>query len=184
MRIIGGRKKGMPLNSLKGMHLRPMKDNSRENIFNIIENYFEYEETRGLDLFSGTGSVSYEMASRGVPTVVAVDGNPTSVSFIEEEKERLGLPEIDVLKMDAFDYLKATEEQFDLIIIDPPFALEGKQNLVDLIIDRHVLAKKGWIIMEHFKKEGFDGHPNLRRTRKYGKSVFSFFGYTTDAPTP
>lgn len=184
MRIIGGRKKGMPLQPLKGMHLRPMKDNSRENIFNIIENYFEYEETKGLDLFSGTGSVSFEMASRGIPAVTAVDNHSASVSFIEREKERLGLEAVSVLKMDVFDYLKATEEQYDLIIIDPPFPLEHKQRLIDLIIDRQVLAGKGWIIMEHFKKEGFENHPNLRRTRKYGKSVFSFFGYTTDAPTP
>ncbi len=124
------------------------------------------------------------MASRGVPTVVAVDSHSASVSFIEAEKERLGLDEIQVLRMDVFDYLKATEQQYDLIIIDPPFPLENKQSLVDLIIDRQVLAEKGWIIMEHFKKEGFEDHPNLRRTRKYGKSVFSFFGYTTDAPTP
>ena len=184
MRIIGGRKRGMPLQVLKGMHLRPMKDNSRENIFNIIENYFEYEETKGLDLFSGTGSVSYEMASRGIPTVMAVDNHPSSVTFIEEQKERLGLPEISVLKMDVFDFLKATEEQYDLIIIDPPFLMERKQDLIDIIVERQVLAEKGWIIMEHFKKERFDNHPNLRRTRKYGKSVFSFFGYTTDAPTP
>lgn len=184
MRIIGGRKKGTALRPLKGMDLRPMKDNSRENIFNIIGNYFDFEDTRALDLFSGTGSVSYELASRGVPDVVAVDQHAASVAFIEEEKNRLGLEEIDVLKMDVFDYIRITESQFDLIIIDPPFAMEGKQQLVDLIIDRQVLAPKGWIIMEHFKKERFDGHPNLRRTRKYGKSIFSFFGYTTDKPTP
>lgn len=184
MRIIGGRKKGASIQPLKGMELRPMKDNSRENIFNIINNYFEFEDTRALDLFSGTGSVSYELASRGVPEVLAVDSHPASVSFIEEEKERLELHEIEVLRMDVFDYLKNTEEQFDLIIIDPPFAMEGKGDLVDIIIQREVLAQKGWVIMEHFKKEGFEQHPNLRRTRKYGKSVFSFFGYTTDAPTP
>jgi 16S rRNA (guanine(966)-N(2))-methyltransferase RsmD len=184
MRIIGGRKKGTVLKPLKGMALRPMKDNSRENIFNIITNYFEFEEINALDLFSGTGSVSYELASRGVPEVVAVDQHPASTTFIEAEAERLALPEITVIRMDVFDYLKAAISQFDLIIIDPPFALEGKQALIDLIIERQVLAPKGWIIMEHFKKESFEGHPNLRRTRKYGKSVFSFFGYTTDKPTP
>lgn len=184
MRIIGGRKKGAVLQPLKGMELRPMKDNSRENIFNIIANYFEFETIKALDLFSGTGSVSYELASRGVPEVMAVDEHPASVAFIEAEKARLDLEDISVLRMDVLDYLKATESQFDLIIVDPPFAMEGKQQVIDLIIERQVLAPKGWIIMEHFKKEGFEGHPNLRRTRKYGKSVFSFFGYTTDKPTP
>mgnify|MGYP006290954101 CR=1 FL=1 len=176
MRIIGGSKKGTAIQPPKSMKLRPIKDNSKENIFNIIWNYFDFEDITVLDLFSGTGGISYEFASRGTEHILAVDNHPSSVKFIEKETERLGFDDkIEVLRMSAFDYLKATDEQFDIIFIDPPFALENKRSLIDLIFDNNLLKPQGMVIMEHFKKEDFEDHPNFREYRKYGKSVFSFF---------
>ncbi len=157
------------------MKLRPIKDNSKENIFNIIWNYFDFEDLSVLDLFAGTGGISYEFASRGCQEVLAVDNHPQSVKFINKEKERLGLPQVEALQMNAFEYLRATSQVFDIIFIDPPFALADKKTLIDIIFERGLLKQDGWVIMEHFKKEEFDDHPNFREKRKYGKSVFSFF---------
>lgn len=175
MRIIGGSKKGKAIKPLKDMYLRPIKDNSKENIFNIIWNYFDFEDLTILDLFSGTGGISYEFASRGSQQVLAVDSHPASINFINKEKERLDLPQVETFQMNCFEYLKATDQQFDIIFIDPPFALDDKQTLIDIIFEKSLLKAGGWVIMEHFKKEVFTDHPNFHEKRKYGKSVFSFF---------
>ncbi len=183
MRIIGGSKKGKAIKPLKDMYLRPIKDNSKENVFNVIWNYFDFEDLSALDLFAGTGSISFEFASRGSQQVLAIDNHPASIDFINKEKERLDLPQVETFQMNCFEFLRATDQQFDIIFIDPPFALEDKRSLIDIIFEKGLLKPDGWVIMEHFKKEGFDDHPKFREKRKYGKSVFSFFENKGEDPS-
>lgn len=177
MRIISGNWKGHPLNPPKDLELRPTKDSSKESLFNVIWNYYDFEDIKVLDLFAGTGNISLEFASREARQVVAIEQNPKAVQFITEMAEKLEFFQLQALSMNVWDYLHTTNETFDLIFADPPYELEQKNELLNKIFERRLLNEKGMMVLEHFKQVDFDDHPNFLKKRKYGKTAFSFFGY-------
>lgn len=180
MRIISGIRKGYPLHPPKDLELRPTKDNSKESLFNVLWNYYDFEDLKVLDLFAGTGNISLEFASREAKKVVAVEQNPKAVRFINEMSEKLEFYQLEAIGIDVLDYLHTVNETFDLIFADPPYDFDRKDEVLEKVFSRRLLNSKGMMVLEHFKQLDFDDHPNFREKRKYGKTAFSFFDYPED----
>ena len=178
MRIISGRYRGKRIQAPKALPVRPTTDMAKEALFNILTNNYYLEELRILDLFAGTGNISFEFASRGVTFLRAVDRNPKCASFIAKTARELDF-QIDVVKSDALKYLSRSRDQFDLIFADPPydFSTADLGQIAELVFQRELLASEGLLILEHSKFNDLSGLPNYKESRKYGGSVFSFFGY-------
>ena len=175
MRIIRGTHRGRLIHPPGNLPVRPTTDLAKESLFNILENHFFFEDLNVLDLFSGTGSIAYEFASRGSQVVVAVENHPRCYRFIGETAEKLGLSAIKAVRANAFAYLKQTRMKFDIVFADPPYDMEGVEEIPGQVFDKEMLAEEGWLIIEHPKERGFGDHPRLFDTRKYGKVNFSFF---------
>lgn len=176
MRIISGNHKGRSIRAPKNLPVRPTTDMAKEALFNILNNLFYFPELTVLDLFSGTGNISYEFASRGVTRIIAVDANSGCTQFIEKTTKLLDLP-IQIIQSDVFHYLMKTEEKLDLIFADPPYdmALSDFENIATLVFSKQLLLKDGILIIEHSKHMNLSHVPNFSQVRKYGNSVFSFF---------
>lgn len=176
MRIISGALKGRRLIAPKKLPVRPTTDRSKEALFNILQHQYNWEDICVLDLFTGTGSISYEFGSRGVRNITAVDQNKSCIEFVQKTTQSLNLP-IQTLQMEAKKYLSSVKSQFNLIFSDPPYNL-GSENyikLIDLIFENEILDQDGLLIMEHGEHERFDEHQKFSESRKYGSNVFSFF---------
>lgn len=175
MRIIRGTHGGRLLHLPKHFKLRPTTDLAKESLFNILENYFAFEELSVLDLFAGTGSISFEFASRGSRQVVAVEKVRRQTDFIRKVAKDFDF-EIRVLTTDVFKYIKKSPEStFDIIFADPPYELESLERIPDLVLGNFRLNADGWLILEHSGANDFSKHPLFFETRKYGKVHFSFF---------
>ncbi len=175
MRIISGKLKGKRFFPGKGFKDRPTTDFARENLFNIIDNYFDIESVKVLDLFSGTGGVSFEFASRGSSFVELVEINSKYVSFIEKTAEKFELDQIIANRGDAFVFLRNTPYTYDIIFADPPHFMEGMEELPRLVFEREILNHRGWLILEHGKRDDFSSHHHFRELRRYGSVHFSIF---------
>ena len=175
MRIISGRYKGKHLNPGKGFKARPTTDFAKENLFNVLSNYFDFDDVEVLDLFSGTGSIALEFASRGSQRVDSVEVNPRYHAFIKKTSEELGFDGLSAFRADAFSYLKHAPRSYDIIFADPPYDLEGIEQIPFLVFGNSVLKKGGWFILEHGKDHDFTATPNFREVRKYGSVHFSIF---------
>jgi 16S rRNA (guanine966-N2)-methyltransferase len=175
MRIIGGKLKGIHLNAPASLPVRPTKDMAKEALFNILYNTYDFGNCDILDLFSGTGSVSLEFASRGVRSVTAVDKHAGCVRWLEDVIKKFELPEITVIKADAFKFLEAHKEKYQIIFADPPYDLPNIPNISELVFKNDLLAENGILIVEHPPFLKLDGQPNFNETRRYGNSSFSFF---------
>ena len=176
MRIISGSHKGRRLTAPKKLPVRPTTDRSKEALFNILQHQFDWENTTILDLFSGTGSISYEFGSRGVKNIIAVDQNKMCVDFIRKTSESLKLP-IQVTQMDSWKYLSVVKIQFDLIFADPPYDLATPQyhEIIEMVFANQLLDEQGLLIIEHSDQEVFEKLSKFIKSRKYGSNVFSFF---------
>lgn len=176
MRIISGTYKGKRLTAPKKLPVRPTTDMAKESLFNILNNRFYFDELKVLDLFSGTGNISYEFASRGVEDITAVDAFPGCIQFISKTARELDF-RIDAIKADVFKYLERCSEKFDLIFADPPYALEttGFLKIVDLVFQQNLLLEDGVLVIEHSDQTDLSEHPKFSEQRKYGSSIFSFF---------
>ena len=175
MRIIAGNLKGRRLNPPANLPVRPTTDMARESLFNILNNYVDYEECTVMDLFSGTGAVAIEFISRGVKEVTAVDINNACTEYIKSEANRLGLRNLHVVRTDVFDLLKRANRKSDIVFADPPYALEELSSLPDLVFEREVLTEDGIFILEHPREYSFEEHPRFWQHRNYGKVNFTFF---------
>lgn len=176
MRIISGKYGGMRLNPPGHMpHTRPTTDTAREGIFNILQSATILEGIRTLELFAGTGAVSFELASRGATALTLVEKDPRLAAFLSGEAKRLGIPGIQVLRRDAFSFLRTEQGPYDLIFADPPYQMEMLRELPDLVLIPRWLTPGGWFILEHDRRSGFDDHPCFSRKRNYGNSIFSIF---------
>lgn len=175
MRIIGGKYKGRVFHPGKKFKSRPTTDIAKEGLFNILDNRFHFDELNILDLFSGTGSMGYEFASRGANELVMVERNFGHFKFIRETLKNLNIQNARVIKGDAFLFLKKSSATFDIIFADPPFDMERIAELPDAVFSRPVLAENGVFILEHSKDQNFSNHPHFSELRKYGKVNFSFF---------
>ena len=176
MRIISGKFKGKRLVAPKKLPVRPTTDMAKEGLFNILNNRYYWDEIGVLDLFAGTGNMSFEFASRGVQTIHTVDSFPGCIQYIDRIAKELDV-EIQTMKSDAFKYLERTSEKFDVIFGDPPYSLpiEKFMQLADLVFDKNLLKEDGLLILEHAEQTDLSAHPHFSMSRKYGSSVFSFF---------
>ena len=151
---------------------------AKESLFNILENYMDFEETSALDLFSGTGNISYELVSRGCPKVVSVDEHAGCIRFIRETANKLDMKELIAVRSDAFRFLNGHKAQYQLIFADPPYDFQHYQELVRLVFDNQLLTDDGMFVLEHDKYVHFEMHPHFMEQRHYGKVNFSFFAQT------
>lgn len=175
MRIIGGKLKGRIIQPPMGYSARPTTDFAKEALFNILDNEYEFEDLKVLDLFGGTGAISYEFASRGAGKVWCVEMNRENASFIKTEAERLGLKEVVMVRDNVFDFLPVCHEKFDMVFADPPYALEGLEAIPDKIFDSDILHPDCYFILEHGGEHNFKDHPRFFRERVYGRVHFTFF---------
>ncbi len=180
MRIIAGTLRGRRLNPPQNLPVRPTTDMARESLFNILNNYVDYEECSVMDLFAGTGAVSMEFVSRGAREVTSIDINVQCTDFIKQSAVRFGVKNLHVVRADVFDLLKRANRKFDIVFADPPYALEGLPTLPDLVFDREVLTDDGIFILEHPGEFSFEEHPHFWQHRSYGKVNFTFFANKLD----
>ncbi|MBC34730.1 MAG: 16S rRNA (guanine(966)-N(2))-methyltransferase RsmD [Bacteroidetes bacterium] len=175
MRIISGIYKGKRLNPPKNLPVRPTTDFAKEGLFNVLQNQLYFDELKVLDLFAGTGSITFEFASRGCEQIKCVDLNFKCVDFIRKTAKQLNFENIIVFKSNVFKYLGSGKESFDLIFADPPYDLENLESIPDLVFSNNKLNEDGLLIVEHSKKTDFSEHDKLIETRRYGNVNFSFF---------
>jgi 16S rRNA (guanine(966)-N(2))-methyltransferase RsmD len=176
MRIISGRLKGLRLNPPAKLPVRPTTDLAKEALFNILFNQFDFEKIRVLDLFSGTGNISLEFASRGVPEICSVDRDFGCINYLKTLQRQYDLSAIKVVKSDVFKFLETETQQYDLIFADPPYDLPQLNAIAAKVLDRGLLKPDGYLIIEHPSMKKLDNHPEFLEQRKYGSSSFSFFG--------
>ncbi|MGO3707595.1 MAG: RsmD family RNA methyltransferase [Mesonia hippocampi] len=177
MRIISGTYRGKRIIAPKNLPIRPTKDMAKEALFNILTNKFDFQETKILDLFSGSGNITYEFISRGSTEITAVDSHYACVKFIQQTTTNTFNTPIDTIKSDVFAFLAHTAEKFDIIFADPPydFSLDKFTEIADLCIENKLLNLNGVLIIEHDTHTDLSVHSCFVESRKYGGTVFSFF---------
>lgn len=176
MRIISGKHKGKRISAPKNLPVRPTTDMAKESLFNIINNLYYFDGISVIDLFAGTGNISYEFASRGTQEIYAIDAHYNCVKFINQTANNLSL-EINTFKSDVFKFLEKTPLKTDLIFADPPYDFEESQflKIVDTVFERNLLNDDGLLIVEHSKHTDLSKHPKHSYDKRYGGNVFSFF---------
>ncbi|MFO8002591.1 MAG: RsmD family RNA methyltransferase [Marinilabilia sp.] len=176
MRIVSGRLKGRRFSPPGSFKARPTTDQARENLFNILANKIDFEEQRVLDLFSGTGAMSYEFASRGSKDITCVEKNHAHFTFIKKTASALEISSgFHVVKGDVFKFITRDTNHYTLVFADPPFDLPRLSNLPDMVMKAGILAPGGLFILEHGPDQNFENFPFFVETRRYGKVNFSFF---------
>lgn len=180
MRIITGSLRGRRINPPAHLPVRPTTDMAREGLFNILNNYYEYDGLKVMDLFAGTGAMSLEFISRGVGEVTSIDINAQCTDFIKRTAQQFNVNNIHVVRADAFDLLKRANQKFDIIFADPPYAIENLAELPNLVFSKDILTEDGAFILEHPKEYSFEDHPHFWQHRAYGKVNFTFFAQTLD----
>ncbi len=191
MRIITGKYKGRHFDIPRTFKARPTTDFAKENIFNVLVQYVDFEGATALDLFSGTGSISLELLSRGCSQVVSVEMDRDHHRFIQdclkklegrsEKREVRGESAVLPIRGDAFRFVKSCRQQFDFIFADPPYALKELPTLPDLIMEKGILTEDGIFVLEHGKDYDFSQHPHFKEHRQYGSVNFSLFTTTERA---
>ena len=176
MRIIGGEHGGRKFNPPNKMpYTRPTTDIAKEGLFNILQHQLDFENLKTLDLFGGTGSISYELASRGVSDLTIVEKDPNMYEFIKRTSTTLRIENIKTFKMDVFKFILQSDDKFDFIFAGPPYALTTIDDLPKIIFEKQLLNKKGLFVLEHTPKNDFRSFPFYNSERNYGTTVFSFF---------
>ncbi len=175
MRIITGQYKGRHFDVPRSFKARPTTDFAKENIFNVLNAYIDFEGTTALDLFSGTGSISLELLSRGCSTVVSVEADRDHHAFIKQCIAKLATDRCMTIRGDVFRFVKSCRQQFDFIFADPPYALKELSSIPDLIFSRNLLKPDGIFVFEHGKDNDFSSHPCFVEHRSYGSVNFSLF---------
>ena len=182
MRIVAGTHKRRVITPPPNFKARPTTDFAKENIFNVLANYIDFDDVTVLDLFAGTGSISYEFASRGAMQVTTVELNPLHHKFIMQTAEKLKLDNIKPIHTNAFIFLRqmAKKLSFDVIFADPPYDLEDREQIVPTILNSDMLKPNGLLIIEHSNTDDYSENPHLFEHRKYGSVNFSIFSKKTD----
>ncbi len=180
MRIIAGNLKGRRLVPPANLPVRPTTDMARESLFNILNNYVDFDDLAVMDLFAGTGAVSFEFVSRGVKEVTAVDVNMACTDWMKKACQQFNVDNIHVVRADVFDLLKRAYKKFDIIFADPPYMLETIPQLPDIIFDKDLLTDDGILVLEHPAEYDFSLHPHFWQHRQYSRVNFSFFAKKLD----
>lgn len=200
MRIIGGSLRGRTIVPPNGFMARPTTDFAKEGLFNILLNEFIFEEISVLDLFSGTGGISYEFASRACKDIISVEMNPLHANFIKKTSTVLGISkQIQSIRYNVFDFIPLCSKQFDIVFADPPYSIEGLDTLPERVLgvpmpengaaeangqesmaeelpaSKCLVKDGGYFILEHPKEFNFKEHPYFVKEKKYGNVHFSFF---------
>lgn len=176
MRIISGKFKSKRLQAPKNLPVRPTTDIAKEALFNILNNLYYFQEIVVLDLFSGTGNISYEFASRGTENITAVDAHYGCIKYINTISKELDIS-INTLKSDAFKFLDKNNSKYDIIFADPPynFEIEKFEEIITLVFKNELLSDEGVLILEHSKHTNLTENSHLSYQKKYGGNMFSFF---------
>lgn len=176
MRIISGKWGGRRISPPANMpHTRPTTDIAKEGLFNILQNRMDFEEIKTLDLFGGTGCISYELASRGAGDLTIVEKDASMHAFIKKNLDTLGAANCRVLKMDVFAYLNTATEPFNFIFAGPPYALGSIDELPKIIVARKLIAEGGFFVLEHTPRNQYEKFSGFSFMRNYGTTLFSFF---------
>ncbi len=156
-------------------YTRPTTDIAKEGLFNILQNDLDFENLSSLDLFGGTGAITYELQSRGAGKSIIVEKDPKMFAFIKNNMESLGFRDVQVLRMEVFDFLRTCTEQFDFIFAGPPYALATIDEIPKIIISRQLLNPEGLFVLEHTPRNRYENYPGFVKQRNYGTTIFSFF---------
>ena len=175
MRIIGGKYRGKSIMPPQGYKARPTTDFAKEGLFNILNNEYEMDGLKVLDLFGGTGAITFEFASRGASMVYCVEMLPLHANFIKSQAAKFAMDNVTVVRHNVFEFLEICREKFDIIFADPPYALEGLASLPDKVFSKDILHPGASFILEHPDEYSFESHPYFVKERKYGNVHFSFF---------
>jgi 16S rRNA (guanine(966)-N(2))-methyltransferase RsmD len=175
MRIITGKYKGRHFDIPRTFKARPTTDFAKENIFNVLMGYIDFDEATALDLFAGTGSISLELVSRGCKQVVSVEADREHANFIHQCFNKIGEENDILIRGDVFRFLKSNKQKFDFIFADPPYALEQLPKIPDLVLNNNMLNEDGIFVFEHGKDHDFSTHPRFLEHRNYGSVNFSLF---------
>jgi N6-adenine-specific methylase len=175
MRIIGGSRAGLRLHPPAALPVRPTTDMAKEALFNVLQHRMDFEQIKALDLFSGTGGMAFEMASRGAASVLAVDIHFKCVQYINATAKKLELSAIKAIKTDVLKFISNCKDEFDFIFIDPPYDLPQLPQLPARIVTQGMLKPGAIMVLEHSSTRSMGIQPNLVETRKYGYSSFSFY---------
>jgi len=181
MRIISGKYKGRRISPPKGLPVRPTTDMSKEALFNVLNNHFSFDGLKVLDLFAGTGNISYEFGSRGSSPITSVDGDFGCVKFIKQTAAEYDFP-IAATKSDVFKFLEKCNTSFDIVFADPPYGLDQAtfEKVVLLVFERNILNQDGMMIIEHSKYTKLNHMQNFSFQKSYGGSIFSFFEFESE----
>lgn len=175
MRIIRGKYGRRRFDVPTNISARPTTDFARENIFNVLENLIDFEGIKAIDLFAGTGAIALEMVSRGASEVTAVELAPTQYRFIEKVRQQLNCPELKVVKGDALKFISAISSPVDLVFADPPYDMEGFDEVPCRILDSPAVGPDTIVVVEHSKNRDFSSMPEFFQHRAYGSVNFSLF---------
>lgn len=175
MRIITGIYKGRRFEVPRTFKARPTTDFAKENIFNVLQGYVDFDSAKALDLFAGTGSISLEMISRGCRQVISVEQDRDHAAFIKSCVQKLGTDASILIRGDVFKFLKSCNQNFDIVFADPPYALDKLPQIPDLVLNGGILADGGVFVFEHGKQYSFVDHPMFVDHRAYGSVNFSIF---------
>ena len=176
MRIISGKYGGRRINPPSNMpHTRPTTDVAKEGLFNILQTRVQLDGANTLDLFGGTGCISYELASRGATQLTIVEKDNQMLEFIKCNIEHLKIENTQLLRMDVFQYLNSCTQQYDIIFAGPPYALNTIDDLPRIIVERKLISPEGYFILEHTPRNNYENFAGFSFQRNYGATVFSFF---------
>jgi 16S rRNA (guanine966-N2)-methyltransferase len=177
MRIIGGKHRGLRLNPPNDLPVRPTTDMAKEALFNILPNKITIENSIVLDLFTGSGGIAIELASRGASHVDAVDISNKCVRYLQEIKKKLELNALNVKKANVFQYIEQCDQTYDLIFADPPYDLDKLIQLPSLIKEKKLLNENGLFVLEFPSERHLLEDPKPVEVRKYGNSSFAFYEF-------
>ena len=181
MRVISGELGGRRFHPPTHMpYTRPTTDIAKEGLFNILQNNLDFESIKTLDLFGGTGSISYELASRGVTDLTVVEKDQTMFEFIKKTAKEFNIGNLKLVRSDVFKFIQTCGNRFDFIFAGPPYALTNIDDLPRLIFEKKLLENKGWFVLEHTPRNDYKQYPFFRSERNYGTTVFSIFEENRD----
>jgi 16S rRNA (guanine966-N2)-methyltransferase len=181
MRIVGGIFGGRRFAPPAKIPARPTTEVAKEGLFNMLNNIIDLEGAATLDIFGGTGSISYELASRGAADLTLVERDLTSIEFIKKTADVLGIADIlHVIRADVFKYIKQCTSQYDFIFAGPPYALQNIDEIPLLVFEKKLLRPEGIFVLEHTPRNDYQKHPHFLRMKNYGTTVFTFFKQNTE----
>ena len=176
MRIISGSHGGRRITPPSKLpNTRPTTDLAKEGLFNVLQNMIDLEEINVLELFGGTGNITFELASRGAAQITYIEKDKNLVQFVKATCKQLGFENINVLSGDVFKFLDGLSTKYDLIFADPPYAIPQMGQLPDIIFNNNLLIEEGIFVLEHDTKFDFEKHPKFYKSKKYGTTIFSIF---------